>query len=172
MEFLKMKNITKKVLDEAFAGESMAHMKYLSFAEIAEKEGFSNIARLFRAIAFAEQVHAINHARVLEYIDNTEKNLQTAIEGETYEVEEMYPSFDAIINLQGEEKAHRSIHYALEAEKIHQLLYSNAKKSVIKGKDVEIDEIYICPVCGYTHIGTPPENCPVCNLSGKKFKKF
>jgi len=85
----------------------------------------------------------------------------------------MYPSFDAIVNLQKEEGAHRSIYFALEAEKIHAKLYKQGKESVVnKCKDIDVEEIYICPVCGYTHIGTPPENCPVCNVSSKKFKKF
>ncbi len=167
-----MKKMSEKVLNEAFCGESMAHMKYLAFAEIAEKEGFKNVSRLFRAIAYAEQVHATNHAKVLGYIKKTEENLQAAIDGENYEVEEMYPSFDAIVNLQGENEAHRSIHYALEAEKIHSRLYSEAKEKVKSGKDIEIDEIYICPVCGYTHIGKPPVSCPVCNIPSEKFKKF
>jgi rubrerythrin len=167
-----MKKMSEKVLNEAFSGESMAHMKYLAFAEIAEKEGFKNISRLFKAIAYAEQVHATNHAKVLGYIKKTEENLQAAIDGENYEVEEMYPSFDAVVNLQGENEAHRSIHYALEAEKIHSKLYSEAKEKVKYGKDIEIDEIYICPVCGYTHIGKPPAICPVCNISSEKFKKF
>jgi len=167
-----MKKMTEKVLNEAFSGESMAHMKYLAFAEIAEKEGFKNVSRLFKAIAYAEQVHATNHAKVLGYIKKTEENLQAAIDGENYEVEEMYPSFDAVVNLQGENEAHRSIHYALEAEKIHSKLYSEAKEKVKYGKDIEIDEIYICPVCGYTHIGKPPAICPVCNISSGKFKKF
>lgn len=167
-----MKKMSEKVLNEAFAGESMAHMKYLAFADIAEKEGFKNVARLFRAISYAEQVHATNHAKVLKYIGNTEENLQAAIDGETYEVEEMYPSFDAVVNLQREENAHKSINYALEAEKIHVELYKKAKESVKNKKDLEIEEIYICPVCGYTHIGTLPETCPVCNISSEKFKKF
>ena len=167
-----MKKMTEKVLGEAFAGESQAHMKYLAFAEVAEREGFKNVGRLFKAIAYAEQVHAINHGRNLGYIGKTEENLQKAIDGEVYEVEEMYPSFDAIANLQNEEGAHRSIHYALEAEKIHANLYREAKEKVKEGKDMEIGEIYICPVCGYTHIGKPPENCPVCRVSSEKFKKF
>jgi len=167
-----MRKMTEKILSEAFAGESMAHIKYLAFADIAEREGYPNIARLFRAIAYAEQIHAINHGRNLGYIGKTEENLKEAIEGETYEVEEMYPSFDAIANLQNEKSAQKSIHYAIEAEKIHIKLYSEAKEKVEEGKDVKVEEIYICPVCGYTHIGKPPENCPVCNVSSEKFKKF
>lgn len=167
-----MKKMSEKVMGEAFSGESMAHMKYLAFSEIAEKENFKNVSRLFKAIAYAEQVHATNHAKVLGYIGNTEENLKAGIDGETYEVEEMYPSFDAIVNLQGEEKAHKSIHYALEAEKIHKELYKKALEKVKEKKDIELDEIYICPVCGYTHIGKPPSICPVCNIKSEKFVKF
>lgn len=167
-----MRKMTEKDLQEAFGGESMAHMKYLAFSNIAEKEGYSNVSRLFNAIAYAEQVHATNHAKNLGILKKTADNLDAAIEGETYEVEEMYPAFDAVAKLQGEKGAQRSIHYALEAEKIHAELYKKAKEEVQKGKDIEIAEVYICLVCGYTHIGEPPERCPVCNAPRDKFKKF
>ena len=167
-----MKKMTEKSLNEAFAGESMAHMKYLIFSEIAENEGFPNIARLFRAIAYAEQVHATNHAKNLGMIKTTKENLQAGIEGESFEVEEMYPAYDAIAKLQDEKGAQKSIYYALEAEKIHAGLYQEAKQSVEEEKDLDEKDIYICPVCGYTHIGTPPERCPVCGTTKEKFKKF
>lgn len=167
-----MKKMTEKSLQEAFAGESMAHMKYLIFSEIAENEGYSNLARLFKAISYAEQVHATNHATNLGIIKNTENNLQTGIEGETFEVQEMYPAYDAIAKLQDEKGAQKSIYFAREAEKIHAQMYKDAKIKVENGKDIEIDEVYICPICGYTHIGQPPEKCPVCNISREKFKKF
>jgi len=167
-----MKEMTKKSLSEAFAGESMAHMKYLIFSEIAEKEGFKNVARLFKAIAYAEFVHAKNHARNLGYIGKTEENIQTGIDGETFEIEEMYPAYNAIAKLQEEKGAQLSIHYAIEAEKIHAELYKKAKEEVSKGKDIEIPEVYICPVCGYTHIGEPPDKCPICNVKKEEFVKF
>ena len=168
-----MKKMTEKSLQEAFAGESMAHMKYMIFSEIAEKEGFKNIARLFKAIAYAELVHAKNHARNLGYIGSTAENLQAGMDGEKFEIDEMYPAYDAIAELQGEEGAKRSIHFALEAEKIHYHLYSSAKEEVEKGKDMDISDIYICPVCGYTYVGdNPPEKCPVCGLPKDKFAKF
>ncbi len=168
-----MKKMTEKSLQEAFAGESMAHMKYIIFSEVAEREGFKNIARLFRAIAYAELVHAKNHARALGYIKDTGGNLETGMEGEKFEIEEMYPAYDAIAKLQDEKSAQRAIHYALEAEKIHYDLYSSAKEEVEKGKDMDISDIYICPVCGYTYVGeTPPEKCPVCGLPSEKFVKF
>ncbi len=168
-----MKKMTKKSLEEAFAGESMAHMKYLIFAETAEKEGKKNIAKLFRAIAYAEFVHAKNHARNLGYIGNTVSNLEAAIGGETFEVEEMYPAYLAIARLQNEKGAEMSFNYAIEAEKIHSKMYAEAKSAAEKGEDAEIESVYVCPICGYTHIGKePPERCPVCNALGEKFVKF
>ena len=168
-----MKKMTEKALLDAFAGESMAHTKYRIFSEIAEKSGLKNIARLFEAIAYAELVHAKNHAHNLGIQkEKTEKNIQSAIEGETYEVEEMYPAFDTVAKLQNEKGAQKTIHYALEAEKLHTEIYKRAKSEVEKGRDLRLEEIYICPVCGYTHIGKPPDHCPVCGLTSNKFKKF
>jgi len=106
-----MRKMTEKNLADSFAGESMAHMKYLIYSEVAEKEGFPNVARLFKAIAYAEQVHATNHARNLGYIKGTSENLQAGIEGETFEVEEMYPAYKAVAELQGEKR--RSESYTL-----------------------------------------------------------
>lgn len=167
-----MKKMTETFLKDAFAGESQAHMKYLAFSEIAEKEGFPNVARLFKAIAYAEQVHATNHARTLGLITKTAENLQAAMDGENFEVNEMYAAYDVVAKLQGEKGAEKSIHYAISAEKIHAEMYNDAKKQVVAGKDVSADAVYICPVCGFTHIGTPPDNCPVCSVSKDKFKKF
>ena len=168
-----MRKMTEKNLWDAFAGESQAHMKYLAFAEVAEREGYPNVARLFRAIAFAEQVHATNHLRNLQGIGKTSENLQAAIDGETFEVDEMYPAYNAVAELQGEKGAQRSIHFALEAEKIHAALYQEAKQAVDAGKDPQLGNIYICPVCGYTHVGDDlPDKCPVCGVSKDKFVKF
>lgn len=168
-----MKKMAEKSLSEAFAGESMAHMKYLIFSEVAEEEGFSNVSRLFKAIAFAEFVHAKNHAKNLGYVKDTSENLQTGINGENFEVTEMYPAYNAIAELQDEKGAKLSIHYALEAERIHEQLYKIAKENVDTKKDLEMKEIHICPVCGYTYMGEePPEKCPVCGVSKEKFVKF
>jgi rubrerythrin len=168
----KTGQMTEKSLQEAFAGESQAHMKYLIFSEKAEKEGLPNVARLLKAVAYAEQVHATNHARQLGIIKGTAENLEADIEAETYEVEEMYPAFLAIAKLQGQKGAEQAMHFALEAEKIHAQLYKKAKSEVDEGKDLEIAEIRVCPVCGYTHEGTAPEKCPVCGAPGSKFKEF
>ncbi|MEW6571985.1 MAG: rubrerythrin family protein [Nitrospirota bacterium] len=167
-----MHPMTKENLKSAFSGESQAHMKYLIFSDKAEEEGFSNIARLFKAIAFAERVHASNHLNALNGSNLTIDNLDIAIEGETFEVNEMYPAYKAVAELQDEKKAVKSMHYALEAEKIHSALYSEAKEAVKSGKDMEIGEINICPVCGHTVVGKAPERCPICGIQGDKFKKF
>ena len=167
-----MKQMTEKNLKDAFAGESQAHMRYLIFADIAEQENKPNIARLFRAIAFAEQVHATNHLRSLDEIGNTIENLQAAINGENFEVEEMYPAYDSVAKLQNERGAVRTIHYAIEAEKIHSAMYSEARQTAKEGKDVELGDVYICPVCGYTVEGELPDTCPVCGASKDKFVKF
>ena len=167
-----MHPMTEENLKAAFAGESQAHMRYLAFADAAEKEGKANTARLFRAIAYAEQVHATNHLRELGGISDSAANLQEAINGETFEVEEMYPAYDAVAKLQGESGATRSIHYAIEAEKIHADMYKSAKAETDAGKDAEIGNVYICPVCGYTAEGEAPDKCPVCGAPREKFVEF
>jgi rubrerythrin len=163
------RKMTRKFLEDAFAGESMAHMKYLIFAERAEKEGFPNIARLFRAIAHAEFVHAKNHFIALGKLGKTPENLQEAINGETFEVEEMYPVYKNSAEFQGEKEAVRTTYYAVEAEKIHAELYKEAKESAEKGEDIEIGKVYICPVCGYTVVDDVPDRCPVCGTAGEEF---
>jgi rubrerythrin len=167
-----MHPMTKANLEAAFAGESQAHMKYKIFADKAQEEGFPEIARLFRAISLAEQVHATNHFRQLMGIGSTADNLGAAIGGESYENTEMYPAFNAVAKLQGEKGAMLSIHYALEAEKIHEAMYGDAKKLVEAGKDREALPVYICPVCGFTVIGDPPDKCPVSKTPKEQFVKF
>ncbi len=167
-----MRAMTKANLEVAFAGESQAHMKYSAFADKAEREGYPEVARLFRAISFAERIHATNHLRELGGIGDTATNLEEAISGENYEHTEMYPAFDAVAKLQEEKGATRSIHYAMEAEKIHETMYGDAAESVKAGKDIESAPVYVCPVCGHTVIGEAPENCPVCNLPRNKYQEF
>ncbi len=167
-----MIHMTEENLKAAFAGESQAHMRYLVFSEKAEREGHPNIARLFKAIAFAEQVHATNHYRELGGINNSPQNLQVAIDGETWEVEEMYPAYLAVAQLQEEKGAQRSMSYALEAEKIHAAIYTKAKEVAEAGKDIEIGAVYICSVCGHTVEGEPPERCPICNAKREKYVEF
>ncbi|BAU22798.1 rubrerythrin [Caldimicrobium thiodismutans] len=166
-----MKEMTKECLKGALAGESQACVKYLIFADKAEAEGFPQIARLFRAVAYAERVHAENHLKALNG-NGTLDNLETAIKGENFEVEEMYPAYKAVAELQGEKQALRAFHYAIEAEKIHAALFAEAKESVKMGRDLDIGDIYICPTCGHTAVGKAPERCPICGVPGEKFKKF
>ncbi|MCL4475251.1 MAG: rubrerythrin family protein [Nitrospirae bacterium] len=164
--------MTKENLKSAFSGESQAYMKYIVFADKAEEEGFKEIARLFRAIAFAERVHASNHLNALNGLNLTVDNLDVAIAGETYEVNEMYPSYKAVAELQDEQRAIKSMHYALEAEKIHAALYNEARDAVKTGKDLEMGEVNICPVCGHTVVGKAPDRCPICGVQGDRFKRF
>jgi len=167
-----MRKMTEANLAAAFAGESQAHMKYAIFADQAEAEGYPEVARLFRAISFAERVHATNHLRELGGVGDTTANLKEAIGGENYENTEMYPAFNAVAKLQEEKGAMLSIHYALEAEKIHEAMYAEAKQLVEAGKDLPSAPVYICPKCGYTVIGDPPDKCPVCGVAKDKFHKF
>lgn len=167
-----MHQMTKENLKAAFAGESQAHMKYILFADKAEEEGYKNMARLFRAIAFAERVHAANHLQTLNGINLTIENLDVAMEGERFEVNEMYPAYKVVAELQDEKKAVKSINYALEAEKIHEALYAEAKEAAKGGKDIDGRDIFICPVCGHTVLGQAPARCPICGVLGEKFKKF
>jgi rubrerythrin len=167
-----MRKMTEANLQAAFSGESQAHMKYLVFADKAEKDGHANVARLFRAVAYAEQMHATNHFKTLDGIDTTAANLQTAIDGETYEVEEMYPAFRAVAELQGEKGAVRSTTWALEAEKVHAKLYGEAKAAVEGGADVEIGEIHICELCGWTGTGEKPDRCPICGAKAARIRTF
>ncbi|MGB9757998.1 MAG: rubrerythrin family protein [Candidatus Bipolaricaulaceae bacterium] len=167
-----MHKMTEENLKSAFSGQSQAHMRYLIFAEVAEREGKPNLARLFRAIAYAEQVHATNHYRELGMIRGSTENLDVAIAGETYEVEEMYPAYIAVAELQRESGAKRAFHFAIEAEKIHADLYRQAKEAALKGEDVKLGTVYICPVCGHTVVGNPPEKCPICGAPREKYKAF
>ncbi|MEM2529583.1 MAG: rubrerythrin family protein [Candidatus Bathyarchaeia archaeon] len=167
-----MRRMTEENLKSAFSGESQAHMRYLIFAKRAEEEGFPNVARLFRAIAYAEQIHATNHYDALGMIRGSFENLQAAIDGEDYEVNEMYPAFDAVAKLQGEGVAQRAFEWALQAEKIHAGMYQRARQSVGEGRDMRLGPVYICEKCGYTIEGEAPSRCPLCGAPSEKFKKF
>ncbi|MHB8807501.1 MAG: rubrerythrin family protein [Anaerolineaceae bacterium] len=167
-----MHDMTKTNLEAAFAGESQAHMKYLIFADQAEKDGFPNVARTFRAAAFAEQVHATGHFKVLKKLADTSTNLQAGIDGETFEVEEMYPAYLAVAELQDEAGASRSTRWAMEAEKVHAVMYQDAKAAVDSQQDIKTEQVYVCPVCGWTGVGEPPDNCPICNGKKELFKIF
>jgi len=167
-----MRKMTEDNLKAAFAGESQAHMRYLIFADKAEEEGFPNVARLFRAIAYAEQVHATNHFKTLAMLQETSENLQVAINGETYEVNEMYPAYKAVAKLQEEKGAHRSSDWALQAEKVHASMYQKAKQAVERKEDITLESVFICESCGYTVEGSAPDRCPICGASKEKFRRF
>ncbi len=167
-----MRKMTEDNLKSAFAGESQAHMRYLIFAKRAEAEGFPNIARMFRAISYAEQVHATNHYNALGMIRGSSDNLQVGIDGETYEINDMYPAFYAVAQLQEEKGAMQAFNFALQAEKIHASMYQKAKQTVETRKDIQLGTMHICEVCGHTVEGEAPDRCPVCGASKDKFRKF
>jgi rubrerythrin len=167
-----MRDMTKDNMKAALAGESQAHIKYAAFSAQAEKEGKPNIARLFKAISYAEQVHATNHLRELGGIGDTASNLDGAIAGETFEVDEMYAAYMEVADSQAEKGAYRSMKYANEAEKLHAVLYSDAKRAVAAGGGSAGGTVYVCPICGFTHIGEPPDRCPVCNTVKSRFQTF
>jgi rubrerythrin len=156
-------------LKEAFAGESQAFQKYTAFAAKAERDGFANIARLFRLTAQAEQIHAAGHFKALEGIGDTAENLQAAIEGETFETEKMYPPMLEQAESEGH-KAKRMFKYAVEAEEVHAQLYGKALEAVKEGNDLDTD-FFLCPVCGHIEFGQAPEKCPICGAKGSKYIK-
>lgn len=159
---------TEKNLQDAFAGESQANRKYLAFAKKAEQEGFKQVAKLFRAAAEAETVHAHNHLRELGGIKSTKENLEEAINGESFEFQKMYPRMIDDATAEGIKGALRSFNYANEVEKVHAALYQKALENL--GKNAETD-YHICTVCGYTAEGEAPDECPVCKAKKQAFRK-
>lgn len=162
-----------KTLDNlmaAFAGESQANRKYLAFAKKADEEGFAQVARLFRAAAAAETIHALTHLRTAGEVKSTAENLQAAAAGENYEATSMYPEFIQQAEAEGEKRALTSFKWALEAEKVHEILYRQALETL--GKETEAYDYYVCPVCGYTHARNAPEKCPVCGVPGERFERI
>jgi len=160
---------TKDNLQSAFAGESQANRKYLAFAKRAEDEGLPQVAKLFRAAAEAETVHAHAHLRVLGGIQTTVANLQEAIAGEGHEFKEIYPPFLAEAENEGNKPAAFSFKNALAVEEIHHNLYTEALEAVKGGDDLPEAKIYVCPVCGNTVKDGVPDACPICNAPGKTF---
>jgi len=162
---------TQDNLQAAFAGESQANRKYLAFAAKADAEGYSQIAKLFRAAAAAETVHAHAHLRVMKGVGDTKQNLQAAIEGEGYEFREMYPGFIKEAEAEGNKGAVISFRNANAVEETHHGLYSEALESLNSGKDLEASAIFVCDVCGHTAVGEAPDKCPVCGAPKTKFKE-
>jgi len=159
---------TEKNLKEAFAGESQANRRYLAFAKKAEEEGFKQVAKLFRAAAEAETVHAHSHLRALAGVKSTKENIQEAIAGETHEFKSMYPEMLAKAKAEGIKQAEISFDYANQVEKIHAALYEKAMAAL--GKNQEVD-YYVCSVCGNTVEGKAPDRCAICGVPASKFVK-
>lgn len=183
---MTMNEMTAANLRSAYGGESQAHMRYKVWGAKAQEEGYPNVARLFLAIAFAEEVHASNHFHELAAesgdflvasmagfgLASTEENLQGAIDGENFEVNQMYPAYIAVAKEQNEKGGARSFHYAVEAEKIHAALFTEAKQAVEGGEDMPLDTVQICDVCGHTRVGEAPDKCPVCGRGREVFRSF
>jgi rubrerythrin len=160
---------TNNNLKEAFAGESQANRKYLFFAEKADQEGYKRVARLFRAAAAAETVHAKNHLRELQGIGSTAENLKAAVGGELYEFTEMYPQFIQQAEAEGQSKAKNSFDLANKVEKVHHGLFESALAALDEGKGKDGEPFHVCRVCGYTVEGEAPDKCPVCGATKKAF---
>jgi rubrerythrin len=167
-----MKKMTEENVKGALAGESQAHIRYLAFAEKAAAENLPNVARVFKANAYSEQVHATNHLKTLAGVGSTRENLAAAVGGENFEVEEMYPAYTVVAQAQGEKVAETYLDWALQAEKVHRSIYQEAKKLVEAGKDIAARPIHVCSLCGFTMEGESPEKCPVCGAPREKFVTF
>jgi rubrerythrin len=159
---------TDQHLQEAFAGESQANRKYLAFAEKADKDGHPAVARLFRAAAHAETVHAHAHLRVMGGVHETAANLREAIGGETHEFQSMYPRMIADAETEGNKDAARSFRFANEVEKVHAALYQKALEQLGNNPDTAY---WVCKVCGNTVEGEPPDTCPICGAKKQAFTK-
>jgi rubrerythrin len=181
-----MKEMTQQHLINAFGGESQAHMRYLHFAKRAEKEKKPNIARLFRAIAHAEYVHAGDHFACLAHMNggavanagatfgpgDTVKNLGLALMGERFEVAEMYPVYLEVAVMQNEPAAAKSFGWAYQVEQQHVKLYERAERAAANGKDVRLAAVQVCALCGCTLEGDAPDRCPICSAGKKAFATF
>jgi rubrerythrin len=163
---------TPENLQTAFAGESQANRRYTFSAEKADQEGQPQIARLFRAAAEAETVHARNHFIAMDALGKTRDNLLAAVAGEHYEFTKMYPGFINLAETDDNQRAVRTFRYANEVEKIHHTLYEQALKAFESGKKLKEESYYVCPVCGNTVAGQAPDKCPICATSGSKFKRI
>jgi len=159
-------------------------MRYLNYAQVADKEGLPQVARLFRAISFAEEIHASNHLKKMDRksapmageapfgLGTTSQNLEFGIMGETFEIQEMYPVYYEVAKYQGEKRAMQSFDWALQAERIHQQMFTEAKELVDAGKDWRPSQVHICEACGWTVEGEAPDVCPVCGAKKNQFREF
>ena len=161
---------TTQNLKDAFSGESQANRTYLAFAKKAEQEGLSQVAKLFRAAAYAETVHALNHLEIIGKTKSSLENLKTAVSGETFEFDEMYPKYIETAKQEGNKKAKWSFDVANKVEKIHAKLFSKAIEALEGNKKPKNTYYYVCEVCGNTVEGEAPERCPICGAPQKEFK--
>ncbi|TEU04798.1 rubrerythrin family protein [Candidatus Bathyarchaeota archaeon] len=159
-------------LKDAFAGESQANRRYLAFAEKAEKEGLMQSAKLFRAAAEAETIHALNHLRITGEIKSTIENLDAAVSGETFEFKEMYPKYLSIAKQEENHQAAWSFDVANKVEQVHAGLFSKAVEALRNNKELTKIDYYVCSVCGNTVEGMAPEKCPICGAPKTKFFKI
>lgn len=157
-------------LKAAFAGESQANRKYTAFAKKAEAEGLKGVAKLFRAAAEAETIHAHSHLRVMGGIQSTLENLKVAADGEAYEFREMYPPFLDEAEKEGNKAAATTFRYAMKAEEVHHNLYNQALEAVKAGQDLPAQNVYLCTVCGHIEMGEAPDKCHICNAGKDKFQ--
>jgi rubrerythrin len=162
---------TEQNLQVAFAGESQANRRYTFFAEKAEKEGYSQIARLFRAAAEAETVHARNHFNAMDGIGSTKDNLTAGVIGEHREFTQMYPSYIEKARIDDYKRAERTFDFANQVEEVHYNLFQEALKYLEPEQEVKDEPYYVCQVCGYTVAGEAPERCPVCGALAKSFTR-
>lgn len=160
---------TQEDLKAAFAGESQANRKYLAFANAAEKEGKTNLAKLFRAVAEGETVHALKHFANLDGVKDSTENLKAAIAGESYEIETMYPGFIADAESEGAGSAKIGFFGANEVEKTHLKQFQAALGEIEKGSDIAEQKYYVCQVCGQLELGEAPTNCPICKAPKASF---
>ncbi len=162
---------TEENLQSAFAGESQANRRYLFFADKAEKEGYPQAARLFRAAAEAETIHARNHFAAMDGVGSTKDNLMAGAMGEHYEFTRMYPPFIEQAESENNKRAQRTFEYANKVEQIHHGLFETAMKAFDAGQQLKDEPYFVCPVCGNSGAGEAPEKCPICGAPGSSFKR-
>ena len=164
-------NKTDENLRNAFAGESQANRRYLFYAKKADEEGYSQIAKLFRAAAEAETVHAFNHIRVMGETESTADNLNAAIKGENFEHKQMYPEYVSVSKEDRNQQATWSFNVANKVEEIHASLFAKVAAALKKGEEPAKTDYFVCAVCGNTVEKEPPETCSICGAPIAKFFK-